>query len=1254
MCDEYKALIDNNTWVLVPRPLNVNIVRSMWLYQYKYNANGSLNRYKARLVANGRSQQQGIDCDETFSPVVKPATIQTVFSLTVSQQCPIHQLDVKNAFLHGHLIKTIYMHQPPGFTDSAHSDYVCLLQKSLYGLNQAPRTWFQRFSSYVIRAGFYHSKTDSSFFIFYKGPDTTYLLQYVDDIILTASSTSLLQRIVSLLHAKFAMTDLVPLNYFLGISSTRTTSGIFLSQKKYATEILEQAHMLNCNLCRTLIYTKKKLRPEGSSVTDPTLYRSLVGSLLYLTFTRPDLSYVVQQLCLYMHDPQEPHLNSMNRVLCYLDGTTDLGLQLFRSTTSQLIAYSDANWVDCLATHRSTSGYCVFLGDNLLTRSFKCQDTLSRSSAEPEYRGIANVVAETSWIRNLLRELHTPLFTATLVYCDNVNAVYMSANPVQHQHTKHIEIDIHFVRDKVGAGHVRVLYVPFRVQFCYKEEVRDENPSVANKVDNTASGTSNDDTLHANDSSIVQSVIIQDKPRSYVGVAGVSKPKPSKSKANFQSLSSENFCEGANFSIPRNVVETVSTRFANTLYGYSLGKCIAFPVVEYYVRNNWGKFGLTRIMMNSKGFFFFQFNTSKGLEDVLENRPWMIQNSPIILKKWTMNTCLCKEELTRIPVWVKIHDVHIQVFSEDGLSIIASQIGKPIMLDSYTSSMCIESWGRSSFYRCMIEINANDVLKESLTMDHFPKKVSAPSTVVTPIVITPNIKKTHDGFQTVGKKKKKGKSKSTNGGQASGHLVKQTVRYEPKATTSEANKGVSNLVSTSKSPSMSKNQPPKVIVPSSKKDNIPMSNSYVDLGEKSDEDVENEKKPQGKVGTQGCPNQIHKPGTEARPFQIAKGEGSEEKDGVQKTGERKHKLLPGNIVTKESTLEKRKQNQKAKEVQEGTGSQNQRSKSQAWKMTYPNHRFNSTLTGNARVWFDDPLKESIDSYNDLKKAFLENYLQQKKCIKDPVEIHNIKQRNRESTEQFMRRYKLECRDVKGAPKCMKISGFMHGITNPELIKRLHDKIPQSMDEMMSVTAAFLMGEMAASSRERKKSFSSWKQETGQKQNFKRGNFRNEQRLERKQDRFTLLTKTPREIIALDKGKFKPPSPMTTPIEKRNASKIYEFHGEVGHTTDECMHLKRQIEEMLKAGKSWLWTSYPSKWPFDFADLVLILNVLALVLRTLTLALHIPQDCIVGFDIAFEVSLRHSLCLRNRSLVNRSLIYLRSIKLALIERRWVEI
>ncbi|GKB52362.1 ribonuclease H-like domain-containing protein [Tanacetum coccineum] len=466
MVDEYNALISNGTWVLVPRPTNVNVVRSMWLFRHKYNADGSLSRYKARLVANGRSQQQGIDCDETFSPVVKPATIRTVLSLAVSRDWPIHQLDVKNAFLHGQLSETVYMHQPPGFVDTTHPDYVCHLQRSLYGLKQAPRAWFQRFTSFITRVGFQHSKTDASLFVFHRGSDIAYLLLYVDDIILTASSTALLQRIITVLHGEFAMTDLGSLNYFLGISAQRSSSGLFLSQSKFAEEILERAHMQHCNPCRTPVDTESKLGSDGDPVSDPTLYRSLAGALQYLTFTRPDISYAVQQVCLYMHDPRAPHFTALKRILRYVRGTLTFGLQIHASTTAQLTAYTDADWAGCPVTRRSTSGYCVFLGDNLLSWSAKRQVTLSRSSAEAEYRGVANVVAETAWIRNLLLELHAPLTTATLVYCDNVSAVYLTTNPVQHQRTKHIEIDIHFVRDYVASGQVRVLHIPSRFQYA--------------------------------------------------------------------------------------------------------------------------------------------------------------------------------------------------------------------------------------------------------------------------------------------------------------------------------------------------------------------------------------------------------------------------------------------------------------------------------------------------------------------------------------------------------------------------------------------------------------------------------------------------------------------------------------------------------------------------------------------------------------------------------------------------------------------
>ncbi|GJT90366.1 ribonuclease H-like domain-containing protein [Tanacetum coccineum] len=468
MRDEYHALIKNKTWTLVPRPPDTNIVRCMWLFRHKYLADGTLSRYKARLVANGSTQLEGVDVDETFSPVVKPGTIRTVLSLAASRHWPIHQLDVKNAFLHGDLSETVYMHQPPGFRDSVHPDYVCLLQRSLYGLKQAPRAWFQRFASYITRVGFSHSRCDSSLFIYRQGTDTAYLLLYVDDIVLIASFESLLQQIIRSLHQEFAMTDLGPLNYFLGIYVTRDSLGLFLSQKKYVVEILDRAHMVNCNPSRTPIDTESKLGSDGDPVSDPTLYRSLAGSLQYLTFTRPDISYAVQQVCLYMHDPREPHFSALKRILRYVRGTLDYGLQLFSSSTTNLVAYSDADWAGCPTTRRSTSGYCVFLGNNLLS---KRQPTLSRSSAEAEYRGVANAVAETCWLQNILRELHTPLSSATLVYCDNVRVLHV---PSRYQYA-----------DIFTKGLPSALFEEFRSGYHQKDRKPSQNDKTEHGMEKT-------------------------------------------------------------------------------------------------------------------------------------------------------------------------------------------------------------------------------------------------------------------------------------------------------------------------------------------------------------------------------------------------------------------------------------------------------------------------------------------------------------------------------------------------------------------------------------------------------------------------------------------------------------------------------------------------------------------------------------------------------------------------------------------------
>jgi hypothetical protein len=465
--EEYAALVANQTWDLVPRPPGTNIVTGKWIWTHKRRADGTLERYKARWVLRGFTQRPGVDYDETFSPVVKPATVRTMLSLALARSWPVHQLDVKNAFLHGALTETVYCCQPAGFVDSSRPDMVCRLNRSLYGLKQAPRAWHSRLATFLVTLGFVEAKSDTSLFVHHHGAETAYLLLYVDDIVLTASSQSLLRRLVDALQREFPVKDLGVLHHFLGVTAEPRPSGLLLHQRQYTLDILERAQMSDCKPCSTPVDTQAKLsEATGDPVADPTGYRSLVGALQYLTFTRPDISYAVQQVCLHMHDPREPHLVALKRLLRYLRGTVNYGLLLHRSTSSELVVYTDADWAGCPDTRRSTSGYAVFLGANLVSWSSKRQPVVSRSSAEAEYRAVANGVAEAAWLRQLLVELHSPLSRSTLVYCDNVSAVYLSTNPVQHQRTKHVEIDLHFVRDLVAVGDVRVLHVPTTSQFA--------------------------------------------------------------------------------------------------------------------------------------------------------------------------------------------------------------------------------------------------------------------------------------------------------------------------------------------------------------------------------------------------------------------------------------------------------------------------------------------------------------------------------------------------------------------------------------------------------------------------------------------------------------------------------------------------------------------------------------------------------------------------------------------------------------------
>ncbi|KAJ1698432.1 hypothetical protein LUZ63_006944 [Rhynchospora breviuscula] len=468
MATEINALARNNTWKLVPPPTNHKIIGCKWVYKLKHKPDGSVERYKARLVAKGYHQEEGIDFFDTFSPVVRPTTIRLILSLAVSSHWPIRQLDVHNAFLHGDLQEQVYMSQPPGFLDIEHPDYVCLLSKSLYGLKQAPRAWFQKLSSALLAIGFSASNYDPSLFIANHNSHTLLILVYVDDILVTGSSSSMISTCIAQLQEQFSLKDLGPLHYFLGIEAVLQSDGLLLTQTKYIKDLLLKTKMHNAKSCTTPIATYITLsKEEGEPFDDPHLYRSVVGALQYATLTRPDISYAVNKVSQFMQSPTIIHWTAVKRILRYLCGTPTHGLLIHSSSSLAIHAYSDSDWAGCPDDRRSTSGFCIYLGSNLISWSAKKQPTVSRSSTEAEYRSLALTCTEILWLQYLLQEINVNLPNPPTLWCDNIGATFLASNPMFHARTKHIEIDYHFVRERIAAQELRVLFI------CSKDQIAD-------------------------------------------------------------------------------------------------------------------------------------------------------------------------------------------------------------------------------------------------------------------------------------------------------------------------------------------------------------------------------------------------------------------------------------------------------------------------------------------------------------------------------------------------------------------------------------------------------------------------------------------------------------------------------------------------------------------------------------------------------------------------------------------------------------
>jgi hypothetical protein len=346
MVDEYNALLQNKTWTFVPPSSSHNVIDCKWVFKLKYKIDGSVDRNKARLVAKGYKQRLGINYDDTFSPVVKPMTIRLVFSLAVSHGWVLRQLNVQNAFLHDILEEEVYMKQH-GFVDSNLPSYRCKLNKALYGLKQATRAWYSRLSDKLQYLGFHPSHMDISLFHYHKGSVVIFLLVYVDNIIVASSSHATVTTLLQDLHGDFALKDLGPLHYFLGVEVKHTTEGLCLSQSKYTHDLLDSVGMLLCKDVTTpLPTTSKILAHEGVllSPDDATNYRSIMGALQYLTFTRPDISFSVNKICQYLHASIMIHLTAVKHILQFLKHTLGMGLSIRQSSSTMVSAFFDVDW----------------------------------------------------------------------------------------------------------------------------------------------------------------------------------------------------------------------------------------------------------------------------------------------------------------------------------------------------------------------------------------------------------------------------------------------------------------------------------------------------------------------------------------------------------------------------------------------------------------------------------------------------------------------------------------------------------------------------------------------------------------------------------------------------------------------------------------------------------------------------------------------------------------------------------------------
>ncbi|GJS78573.1 putative ribonuclease H-like domain-containing protein [Tanacetum coccineum] len=459
MQEEMQQFVHQEVWKLVPLPVGKTAIRTKWILKNKRDARGIVVRNKARLVAQGHRQEEGIDYDEVFAPVAQIEAIRLFLAFALYMGFMVFQMDVKSAFLYGEIDEEVYVTQPKGFEDPFYPKHVYRVVKALYGLHQAPRAWYACLSTFLLKHNYRRGSIDKTLFIKKNSRDIILVQVYVDDIIFGSTNKTWCDEFEVLMKGEFEISAMGELTFFLGLQVTQKSNGIFISQDKYVTDMLKKFDMENVRSTTTPFEaTNPKSKEEPDEAVNVHLYRSMIGSLMYLTASRPDIQFAVSACSRHQVTPLTSHLNKVKRIFKYLKGRPKLGLWYPRDSPFVLEAYSDSDYAGSHGDRKSTTGGCQFLGRRLISWQCKKQTIVATSSTEAEYVAAANCCGQVLRIQNQMLDYGFN-FMNTKIFIDNQSTICIVKNPVFHQRTKHIEIRHHFIRDANEKHLIQVLKI---------------------------------------------------------------------------------------------------------------------------------------------------------------------------------------------------------------------------------------------------------------------------------------------------------------------------------------------------------------------------------------------------------------------------------------------------------------------------------------------------------------------------------------------------------------------------------------------------------------------------------------------------------------------------------------------------------------------------------------------------------------------------------------------------------------------------